>query len=969
MVRKQWHLKNILINKIDSLNRHVVPRGKGELAALGLPPLWLLWLFGCVYAFVIALVLQKLVLPIMPSLHAGHGLMNQDAIVFHDIAVAMADRIHVLGWSEWRLIPGNGVTANVGILAAIYALIGVDPVWFIPLNASFHALGAVLVLQLGSLFYPGKAGLIAGCVTALLFLIFPSALVWYGQNHKDAFLIAGYLLILLAFVRALNRQSVREVLYDLLPMLLGCILIMTMRPHMLMVYQVAFAVVLLALVILKLIRTRCIKQSAIYNGVLIFCILFAATAVAPKANHFLEFHSKNSENPYTEGWHWVKTGWLPEIMDRKLEQVSEVRAHFIGAGKSVGAGSAVDTDVSPSNAYEVAVYLPRAFFVGLFAPFPNTWLDRPSVPRLLGAIETLVFYLMVPGILILSWRKPTLPLFVCLLVSGVVLTVLSYSSPNVGTLHRIRFGPLFVFMVAGICGWICLIQNAISNMSKGTTACDVSNLSDKKFLISESRFSGLRTFGVGAIVTLLSTICVLGLLVRDILLINRSDFGVSLDSFYLAMMLPMLFVNILVLPLGDALTAALHRAKSHEGVQALVSATLSFSVLIFSGICFVLNMTSDQIYRLIVSNGDVSQAVSMVPIALLLLLFSGLVVSGNSLLNSLQKPILVAIAQLLVPFIAVGVILFAHESRLVLMAIVGMVVGQLINLFILIVLVYRQGFRLTLGSIKPILQEKAMLTNFAALFFVALLTSISTPLNYWLASHLGAGAISIWATGSKLVQIVTTLGVAILSSVWIPYFSKLLLAGMHNKIRREIYLFLLLGSWCGGFATLVFFEFVEPFIAVAMPAVKQDIWVRQLIGVIQIGSLQLPLLLVGLMLLKFSAVSETSWKAVLAGMVGLMVNIALGYFWLPIWGLLGLAGAGCVGSLLATLVLMITTRNQSFLGWGEIVNIVASWLVIGGIVMAIYLKNMSFAVGVGLVCIFVFFAQAKSLNMWRKGSC
>lgn len=963
----------MLINNIDSLNRPEVPRGvRFDIAVLGLPPLWVLWLFGYVYAFVIALVLQKLVLPIMPGLHAGHGLMNQDAIVFHDMAVAMAERIHVLGWSEWRLIPGDGITANVGVLAATYALFGVDPVWFLPLNASFHALGAVLVLQLGWLIRPGKAGVIAGCVAALLFLIFPSALVWYGQNHKDAFLIAGYLMILMAFVRALNRQSTREVLNDVLPMLLGCVLIMTMRPHMLMVYAVAFAVVLLAIVMLKLIRPHFIKQSAIYNGILIFCMLLAASAVAPKSNQLLELMNKSSvqagvnvEDPYLEGWHWVKTGWLPEVMERKLEQVSLIRAHFIGTGKSVGAASAIDADVSPSNVNEVAAYLPRAFFVGLFAPFPNTWLERPSVPRLIGAIETLVFYLMVPGIFILVWRKPTLSLFVCLLVSGVVLTVLSYTSPNAGTLHRIRFGPLFVFMVAGSCGWIFLIQKAISTMSWGTTGCNDCNLSDEKYFISESRVSGQRTVGLGAIVTLVSIISVFGLLVRDLLLINRSDFGVSLDSFYLAMMVPMLFVNILALPFGDALTATLHRSKNHEGVQALVSATLSLSMLLFGGICFVLYTTSDQIFRLIVSTGDISQAVSLMPIALLLLLFSGLVVTGNSLLNSLGKPVLVAVAQLVVPFVAVGVILFSAGSRLVVMATTGMVVGQLLNLIILILLVYRRGYRLTFGAIKPIIQETGMLTNFGGLFFVALLANISTPINYWLASHFGAGAISSWAIGSKLVQLVTSLGVAILSAVWIPYFGKLLLAGLHNKVRGEIYLSLLVGSWGGGLATLVIFVFADPLVAVAMPAIKEDIWVSQLIGVIQIGALQLPFLLVGLMLQKYSAVSEESWKAAVAGVLGLVVNIVLGYSWVSIWGLRGLASAGCVGALLTTLVVMVTTRNKSFLGWGEIVNILASWLVIGAIVMAVYLNNISATVGVVSVLIFVVFAQAKSLVIRR----
>ena len=122
--------------------------------AFNMPPLWVLWLFGYAYAFVIALVLQKLVMPIMPGLHAGHGLMNQDAILFHEMALDMANRIHASGWSEWHLMPGSGITANVGILSLIYFLFGADPVWFIPLNAGFHALGALMILRLGLFLLP-----------------------------------------------------------------------------------------------------------------------------------------------------------------------------------------------------------------------------------------------------------------------------------------------------------------------------------------------------------------------------------------------------------------------------------------------------------------------------------------------------------------------------------------------------------------------------------------------------------------------------------------------------------------------------------------------------------------------------------------------------------------------------------------------------------------------------------------------
>jgi putative peptidoglycan lipid II flippase len=947
----------------------------------GMQPLWVLWLFGYAYAFVIALVLQKLVMPIMPGLHAGHGLMNHDAIVFHDAAAAMADRIIASGWSEWHLFPGPGLGANVGILAAIYAVLGPDPVWFIPLNAGFHALGALLILRLGLFIMPGKRGMLAGGGVALLFLAFPSALVWYGQNHKDAFLIAGYLMTLIAFVRALGRGTLVDVRSDLILISLGCLLVAVMRPHMLIVYTVAFTTAWFGIAVWRFIRPSQANILTIRNATVMLGVVITATLMAPKGNDLVVFDLENFDStstsafartPATEiGWHWVHSEILPSVIDRKLERISFIRAHFIATGRSVGAGSIIDGNVVPVNAFEVVEYLPRALWVGLFAPFPDTWTERPTVPRLIGALETLVFYLMAPGVLIILFRRPSIPLFVCLTVSAVVLAILSYTSPNVGTLHRIRYGPLFIFMLAGALGWSWLLGKAVHLLSTRHTGHYVATSSlpnSEQATVFIANLSGKRAIGSGVVVTLISMIGALGLLIRDLLLINRSGFGASLDSFYLAMMVPMLFVNILSIPLGDALTSALHRMKGQENVQSLLRATSGASLVVFSMLGLVLFILSGPIYRNFVASGNIEEVVMLMPIALLLFLFSGLVVTGNSLLNALEKPALAASAQLVVPLIAVVALIFAPENKLILLATIGMVAGQVLNMVILYVIASRQGYFILPGSFVMIGRVRSMLSNYAWLVVAALLMSLSIPFNYWLAGQLGAGAVSIWAVGSKLVQIATGLGVALMSAVWVPYFSKMVTARLHLRIRNEVYLSLLVGSWGGGIVSLIIFGFAAPMVTMAMPAVQDELRINQLAGVIELGALQLPFLVSGLMLIKLCAVSEVSWKVVMATLAGFVANVVLGYAWLPIWGLLGIAAAWCVAAFLSALVIIFATRAESFLGWSELFSIFATWLVIGAVVLATHVKNLSVTTGALMLFLLLVFGQVNTLLKKRDSA-
>ena len=192
------------------------------------------------YSCLLALAVQKLFLPMMPELHGGHGLLKNDAIVFHNAAVKLAAGIHANGWSEWSLFP-TGNTGNVGLLAALYTLFGPEPAVFIPLNVAAHVTGAVMLLLLGPVLWPGKLGRAGGLIAGLLFIAFPSALQWYSQNHKDAFAISGILMMLYAWLRIQQMGSIRVSLARMFLLgLAGVALLTTVRPYFVCVVALTF---------------------------------------------------------------------------------------------------------------------------------------------------------------------------------------------------------------------------------------------------------------------------------------------------------------------------------------------------------------------------------------------------------------------------------------------------------------------------------------------------------------------------------------------------------------------------------------------------------------------------------------------------------------------------------------------------------------------------------------------------------
>ncbi len=460
------------------MNQSASQGGNGfSVPLLTLPSAGLFWSLGFVYASLMALLLQKVILPLMPELHAGHGLLQNDAIVFHNVAVDIAARIQSLGWSEWSMFPSS-YTGNVGLLAALYALFGADPAWFIPFNAAAHAAGALIVYRLGNRLWPGYPGQVGGLVAGIAFLVFPSALQWYGQNHKDAFTIAGTLLVLEGWLQSLSRAeiSLRRLVPSMVQVAAGAALLGLMRPYYVVLLLVGLSAAWVVDLVVGYLFRRRLSWRCMARQILLLMMVAAVVTISFARSDgadvvYGEIASAGSKKVASQiGWGWHVSENMPPQIEKALRRASELRAHFVAYGRQVGAGSEIDDDRLPDDALSAFAYLPRAIFVGLMAPFPDTWGERVTAPRLIGAIETAVWYLFALGVAVLAWRRPSRELLAGLVFCGTLLTILSYIHPNVGTLYRQRYGLWLFFLLCGSVGWFSLMAGYLRQRRQNSSA-------------------------------------------------------------------------------------------------------------------------------------------------------------------------------------------------------------------------------------------------------------------------------------------------------------------------------------------------------------------------------------------------------------------------------------------------------------------------------------------------------------------
>jgi hypothetical protein len=200
-------------------------------------------------AFVVVLV-QFVLLPyVFPQWVLSQGFsmpfVIPDCNRFHVAAVELAREIKTEGWSVWQLRPkGQG---PVGIAAVIYALTFPNSWMLIPMHAAIHAFsGVILYLIVLTFLQKRKAALIA----VLPFVLFPSAMTWYAQLHKDSFSIFGSLLIIYGWLILAKHDTWGnwlKSLYGIISIIIGAFFVWIMRPYHVQLLQLFSIVIFLLL--------------------------------------------------------------------------------------------------------------------------------------------------------------------------------------------------------------------------------------------------------------------------------------------------------------------------------------------------------------------------------------------------------------------------------------------------------------------------------------------------------------------------------------------------------------------------------------------------------------------------------------------------------------------------------------------------------------------------------------------------
>jgi len=457
-----------------------------------------IWLIIFSYSLIIGLLVQFFIIPnIFFKMHAGNGLIiGGDWVGYHEIAKNLAYKINSYGWQLWELRPYGQSAA--GITAAIYALTISKPFILLPFYSAIMASSALILIRITEELVKNR---FAAIISIIPFMIFPSNILIYNQIGKDAIYFLGAYFCIYSWILVFsNNIHKNKYLISIIFFLIGSLLMWLVRNYSIIILKnmlYIFIFLIINIIIINFIKYNTISKKLfgliilmISLSVLNFYKLDKSDArgtveiqadtkagldksdargtveIQADTKAGLDKSDARGTDKFTiqesnnKDWHglmfardiWVKSDWLPNYIDIALLNIAILRNGYILDYTErpeiyKNTGSMIDLDQRLISAGEFLKYAPRALQIALLAPFPNDWVrDFKSVNgqrgiQLVIAIEMLVSYvclLMLPLAIFSFWKNPYF--YVPVTFSMVMLMLYAYSTPNIGTLHRLRYG-------------------------------------------------------------------------------------------------------------------------------------------------------------------------------------------------------------------------------------------------------------------------------------------------------------------------------------------------------------------------------------------------------------------------------------------------------------------------------------------------------------------------------------------------
>jgi 4-amino-4-deoxy-L-arabinose transferase-like glycosyltransferase len=300
------------------------------------------------------------------------------------------------------------------------------------LNVLYYLGILTCVYMLGREAFDARTGLLAAAIAGA----WPSFLLHSTQLIRDPLAILCFLALMVLLTLLLTRSFVwrKGIVYGIAGALVVSVFWIT-RGNMWNVVLVAI-VVGLALLVQRMVREKKVLAG---NIVVMLSIIAAALLVPTRLESTTLAGVRPPATPLAIP-STLQSSPRQGIWTSVVKQIADRRAGFRLYAANA---SDIDGDVRFSDAGDIVRFVPRAFVIGLFAPFPKMWVQRGNygvMGRLVSGVETLAMYFLYVAAGVCVWReRRNRAMWMLILVATIGMIALGLVVVNAGALYRIRY--------------------------------------------------------------------------------------------------------------------------------------------------------------------------------------------------------------------------------------------------------------------------------------------------------------------------------------------------------------------------------------------------------------------------------------------------------------------------------------------------------------------------------------------------
>jgi putative peptidoglycan lipid II flippase len=411
-----------------------------------------------------------------------------------------------------------------------------------------------------------------------------------------------------------------------------------------------------------------------------------------------------------------------------------------------------------------------------------------------------------------------------------------------------------------------------------------------------------QVFRAAVTIAALTSVAKLASVAKELLVARRFGTGATIEAFLVAVLIPMLAINVISNSFSIALIPtyiAVREKEGREAAQRLLSGVTVWSVLLL-GLATVSVLGSSRLYLPWIASGFNEKKLvltfQLLCVVSPIIVLSGIANIWGAVLNAGERFALVALAPVITPSVTLMVLFIFRYSIFALPA--GMVIGAGFEMILLGIALKLRGISLRPRWYGLDSDLRQVAGQFGPRVGGNLLRSGSTVVDRSLAATLPGGSVATLNYGDRVTVTLLSVAGAALGSAITPYYSKMVThrdwAGVRHTLKHYLLLLLLVSIPVVG---ILYFS-AAPIVRILFERGSFRARDTNLVAHVHaLYTLQIPFylgnVLLSRLLSSLLATKITMWAAA----INLALNIVLDILLIRVMGVSGIALATACGSM------------------------------------------------------------------------